>query len=202
MDDYLQGELEAMVGEQMVVPTIEEVVAPVAEAEEEQVITPMADMEEGQMDVSMIEMEEDLAVLFGEDDDFANDDFENDSEGVDEKEAWEVNEEWLMAPVTPPPVPAEQPPSVYKVGGPSTAVTEEPSSPHLASRLIVPPFMIEDLSTRLGNLEYEHGQLVQRVNDPYICYSNTSPDSVFRCETHFWGGVTQGGGLSICYLFG
>nr|GEZ36260.1 hypothetical protein [Tanacetum cinerariifolium] len=41
-------------------------------------------------------MEEDLAVLFGEDDDF-----ENDSKGVDEEEAWEVNEEWLMAPVTP-----------------------------------------------------------------------------------------------------
>ncbi|GKG61198.1 hypothetical protein Tco_0618923, partial [Tanacetum coccineum] len=39
-DDYLLGELEAMVDEQMVVPAIEEVVEPVAEAKEEQVITP------------------------------------------------------------------------------------------------------------------------------------------------------------------
>nr|GFD07742.1 hypothetical protein [Tanacetum cinerariifolium] len=43
------------------------------------------------------------AILFGE-----NDDFEDDSKGVDEEEAWEVNEEWLMAPVTPPSVPDQQ----------------------------------------------------------------------------------------------
>nr|GEY46693.1 hypothetical protein [Tanacetum cinerariifolium] len=66
-----------------------------------------------------------------------NDEFENDSEGVDEEEAWEVNEEWLMAPVTPPLVPAVQPPSIYEVGG-----FEYPS----------------------GNLEYGHRKLVQRVN--------------------------------------
>nr|GEU85346.1 hypothetical protein [Tanacetum cinerariifolium] len=137
VDDYLLGELKAMVDEQMVVHAIEEVAEPVAEAEEEQVITLVVNMGEGQMDVPMIDMEEDLAVLFGEDDDF-----ENDFEGVDEEQAWEVNEEWLMAFVTPPLVPAEQPPSVYVVGGPSAA----------------------DLSTRLGNLEYGHRQLVQRVN--------------------------------------
>ncbi|GKC24255.1 hypothetical protein Tco_1026405, partial [Tanacetum coccineum] len=34
-DDYLLGELEAMVDEQMVIPAIEEVAKPVAEAEEE-----------------------------------------------------------------------------------------------------------------------------------------------------------------------
>ncbi|GKD69042.1 hypothetical protein Tco_1323132 [Tanacetum coccineum] len=44
-----------------------------------------------------------------------------------------------MAPTTPPPVLA------------------------VAPRLPVPPCMIEDLSTRLDNLEYGHGQLVQRV---------------------------------------
>nr|GFA13378.1 hypothetical protein [Tanacetum cinerariifolium] len=102
----------------MVVPAIEEV----AEAEEEQVIALVADMEEGQIDVLVIDMEKDLAVLFGEDDDF-----ENNSEGVDEEEAWEVNKEWQMAPFTQPSVPA-------------------------------------DLSTRMGNLEYGHGQLVKRVN--------------------------------------
>ncbi|GJS07346.1 hypothetical protein Tco_0364142 [Tanacetum coccineum] len=44
-DDYLVGELGAMVDEQMVVPAIEEVAEPVAEAEDEQVIAPTIDME-------------------------------------------------------------------------------------------------------------------------------------------------------------
>nr|GEY16416.1 hypothetical protein [Tanacetum cinerariifolium] len=156
-DGYLLGELEAMVDEQMVVPAIEEVIEPVAEVEKEQVIALAVDIEEGQIDVLMIDMEEDLVVLFGEDDDFKDDD----SEGFDEKEAWEVNEEWLMAPITPPSVPAGQPRSVYEVGGPSTVVSKGPSFPHLALGLFVPPFVIEDLSTRLGNLEYRHGQLEQ-----------------------------------------
>nr|GEV99487.1 hypothetical protein [Tanacetum cinerariifolium] len=107
-DDYLLGELEAMV------------------------IALVADMEEGQMDVSMIDMEEDLSVLFGEDDDF-----ENDSKGVDEEEAWEVNEKWLMAPVTPPPLPAVQPPSVYKVGVPSTTRVNQVSDAEVAAGVTI-----------------------------------------------------------------
>ncbi|GKG59155.1 hypothetical protein Tco_0602864, partial [Tanacetum coccineum] len=55
-------------------------------------------------------------------------------------------------------------PSVYEVRGPSTAAAEGPYFRHSASGLHVPPAVIEDLSTRLGNLEYGHGQLVQRVN--------------------------------------
>ncbi|GJV40504.1 putative reverse transcriptase domain-containing protein [Tanacetum coccineum] len=58
---------------------------------EEQVVTPVVDTDE------------DIAMLFG-DDDFEDDD----SEGLDEEEVWEVKEEWLMAPVTPPPMPVEQ----------------------------------------------------------------------------------------------
>nr|GEX53882.1 hypothetical protein [Tanacetum cinerariifolium] len=69
-----------------------------------------------------------------------------------------------MAPITPPLVSAEQPPSVYEVGGPSTAVVEGPSFPYLSLGLFVPLFVIEDLSTRLGNLEYGHGQLVYKIN--------------------------------------
>ncbi|GJV15252.1 hypothetical protein Tco_1360575 [Tanacetum coccineum] len=137
-DDYLLGELEAMVNEQMVVPAIEEVTEPVVEAEEDQ---------------------DDLAALF------VDDDFEDDaSDGFGEEEVWEVNEDWLMAPTTPPLMLAVPPPSAYEFGGPSTAVAEGPSFPHSAPRLPVPPFVIKDLSTRLGNLEYGHGQLVQRVN--------------------------------------
>ncbi|GJW18573.1 hypothetical protein Tco_0026009 [Tanacetum coccineum] len=82
----------------MVVPAIEEVAKPVAEAEEEQVIA------------TVVDMEEDLAALFGDDD------FEDDaSDGFDMEEVWEVNEEWLMAPITPPPMLAVPPPSVYEV---------------------------------------------------------------------------------------
>ncbi|GKA76924.1 hypothetical protein Tco_0783385, partial [Tanacetum coccineum] len=55
------------------------------------------------------------------------------------------------------------PPNVYEVGGPSTAVAEGPSFPQVAPGLPVPPSVIEGLSTRLDNLEYGHGQLVQRV---------------------------------------
>nr|GFB42510.1 hypothetical protein [Tanacetum cinerariifolium] len=47
-DDYLLGELEAMVGEHMVVPAIEEVAEPVAEVEEEQdLITRLGNLEYG-----------------------------------------------------------------------------------------------------------------------------------------------------------
>ncbi|GJZ81412.1 hypothetical protein Tco_0646406 [Tanacetum coccineum] len=147
-DAYLLGELEAMVDEQMVFPAVDEIVEQmvvlaveevaelVVEAEEEQVIAPVIDVAEGQMDAPMIDMEEDLAALFDDDD------FEDDaSDGF-----------------------AVPPPSVYEVGGPSTAVAEGPSFPHSAPGLPVPSFVIEDLSTRLGNLEYGHGQLVQRVN--------------------------------------
>ncbi|GKE83900.1 hypothetical protein Tco_1557642 [Tanacetum coccineum] len=102
-DDFLLGELEAMVNEQMVVPAIEE------------------------MDAPMMDMDEDLAALFGDDD------FEDDaSDEFGEEEVWEVNEDWLMAPTTPPPMLAVPPPSVYEVGGPSTAVAEGPSFPHPA----------------------------------------------------------------------
>ncbi|GKB87704.1 hypothetical protein Tco_0959976 [Tanacetum coccineum] len=67
---------------------------------------------------------------------FGDDDFEDDdSEGFDEEE----------------------------VGGPSTAAAEGLSFPLPASGLLVPPSVIEDLSTCLGNLEYGHRQLVTKV---------------------------------------
>ncbi|GJT59840.1 retrovirus-related pol polyprotein from transposon TNT 1-94 [Tanacetum coccineum] len=101
----------------------------------------------------------DLAMLFS-DEDFGDDD----SEGFeDAKEVWEVNEEWLMAPVTPPPMLVVPPPSTYEVGGPSTAATEGQSFPLPAPGLPVPPSMIKDLCTRMGNLEYGHGHLVKKV---------------------------------------
>ncbi|GKD19462.1 hypothetical protein Tco_1208620 [Tanacetum coccineum] len=80
----------------------------------------------------------------------------------DEEEVWEVNEEWLMAFVTPPPMPVVPPPSTYEVGGPSTIATEGQSFPLPAPRLLVPMSMIEDLITRMGN-QNGHGQLVKKV---------------------------------------
>nr|GEY36291.1 hypothetical protein [Tanacetum cinerariifolium] len=98
-------------------------------------------------------------MLFG-DGDFSDDD----SEGFEDQEkVCEVNEEWLMAHVTPPPMPVVPPPSTYEVGGPFTAVAEGQSFTLLAPGFPVPPSMIEDLSTRMGNLKYEHGQLVTKV---------------------------------------
>ncbi|GJS49776.1 putative reverse transcriptase domain-containing protein [Tanacetum coccineum] len=86
-DVPLLGELGAEADEPMVGPAVDEIVKPIVEMEE-QVIAPV------------IDMEEDIAMLFG-DGDFSDDD----SEGFeDEEEVWEVNEEWLMDPVTPPPM--------------------------------------------------------------------------------------------------
>ncbi|GKC81349.1 hypothetical protein Tco_1137066 [Tanacetum coccineum] len=142
----LLRELGAGADEPMVGLLVDEITKPIFEAEE-QVITPVMDMDE------------DIAMLFG-DDDFGDDD----SEGFeDEEEVWEVNEEWLMAPFTPPPMPMVPPSSVYEVGGPSTTASEGQSFPLPSSGLPVPLSVIEDLSTRLGNLEYGHVHLVKKV---------------------------------------
>nr|GEY95820.1 hypothetical protein [Tanacetum cinerariifolium] len=136
-DDYLLGELKAMVDEPMVIPAIEEVPETVAAAEQEQVVTLVVDIEEEQMETLLMDMEEDFAALFGEDDDFEDDDFsDNDS---------------------------ERPPSIYEVAGPSNVAAERLSFPLPAPRLPIPPSVIEDLSTHLGNLKYGHGQLVKKV---------------------------------------
>ncbi|GKA93337.1 hypothetical protein Tco_0815323 [Tanacetum coccineum] len=108
---------------------------------------------------SWSEMEEDLAMLFG-DDDFNDADSEEFEDG---EEVWDVNEDWLMAPVTPPSVPAMPPPSTYEVGGPSTAAAEGQSFTLSALGFSMPPSVIEELSTSMGNLEYGHRHLVKKV---------------------------------------
>ncbi|GKC57047.1 hypothetical protein Tco_1084645 [Tanacetum coccineum] len=139
--------LGAEVDEPMVDPMIDEIAEPIVEVEE-------------QMVALVVDMEEDLAVLFGDDDDSGDDD----SEGPeDDEEVWEVNEEWLMAPVTPPPMLVMPPSSTYDVGGPSTVVAEGHSLTLLAPGVPVPPLVIEDLCTRMGNLKYGHWLLVKKV---------------------------------------
>nr|GFB21346.1 hypothetical protein [Tanacetum cinerariifolium] len=135
------GEMGADVDEPMIDPVIYEVVEPIPE-EEEQVIA------------EVIDVEEDIAMLF-DDDDFSNDD----SEGFeDDVEVWEVNEEWLMAPITPPLMLVVPLPGTYEVGGPSTTAAEGHSFALPASGFPVPPSVIEELSTHMGNLEYGHGK--------------------------------------------
>ncbi|GJY16510.1 hypothetical protein Tco_0386932 [Tanacetum coccineum] len=132
----------------MVVPAVKEVVEPVVEAEEKQVIAPVVDVVEGQMDAPMMDMEEDLAVLFGDDD------FEEDaSDGFGEEEVWEVNEDWLMAPTTPPSVLAVPPPNVYEVGGLSTAVAEGPSFPQGSDAEIAVGVTIREIGPRVLAVE-------------------------------------------------
>nr|GFB78319.1 hypothetical protein [Tanacetum cinerariifolium] len=77
---------------------------------------------------------------------------------------WEDDVEWLMAPVMPPRATVTVS-STYKVGGPSTAAIEGPSFPLPAPGLFVPPTVIEDLSTHLGNLEYRHGVLMRKMKE-------------------------------------
>ncbi|GJZ14424.1 hypothetical protein Tco_0549654 [Tanacetum coccineum] len=145
-DVPLLGELGAAADEPMVGPLVDETNEPIVKAEK-QVVAPV------------IDMEEDIAMLFG-DGDFSDEDFEG---FEDEEEVWEVNEELLMALVTPPPMPVVAPPSTYKVGGPSTAAAEGQSFPIPTPELLVPLSVIKDLITRMGNLKYGHGQLVKNV---------------------------------------
>nr|GEU81277.1 hypothetical protein [Tanacetum cinerariifolium] len=86
------------------------------------------------------------------------------NEEVMDDDDWGVEVEWLMAPVTPPRATMTVS-STYKVGGPSTAAIEGPSFPLPAPGLPVPPTEIEDLDSRLGNLEYRHGVLTRKMEE-------------------------------------
>nr|GEY39322.1 hypothetical protein [Tanacetum cinerariifolium] len=70
----------------------------------------------------------------------------------------------LMASVTPSRATVTVS-STYEVGCPSTATAEGPSFPLLAPGLPVPPTVIEDLSNRLGNLEYRHRVLTRKMEE-------------------------------------
>nr|GEU77951.1 hypothetical protein [Tanacetum cinerariifolium] len=89
--------------------------------------------------------------------------FEVNKEVMDDDD-WDVEVEWLMAPVTPPRATMTVS-STYEVGGPSTAAIEGPSFPLPAPGLPVPPTVIGDLGNRLGNLEYRHGVLMRKMEE-------------------------------------
>ncbi|GJS95037.1 hypothetical protein Tco_0802005 [Tanacetum coccineum] len=99
--------LGAEVDDLMVDLVIDEIVEPIIEVEE-------------QMVALVMDIEGDLALLFGDDDDSGDDGLDDEE---DDAEVWELDEEWLMAPVTPPPMPVMPPPSTYKIG-PRVSVVE------------------------------------------------------------------------------
>nr|GFB27153.1 hypothetical protein [Tanacetum cinerariifolium] len=86
------------------------------------------------------------------------------NEDVVDDDDFKDNVEWLMDPVTPP-RDTMTVSSTYEVEGPSTAAIEGPSFPFPAPGLPVPPTVIEDLGTRLGNLEYRHGVLLRKMKE-------------------------------------
>nr|GEZ21721.1 hypothetical protein [Tanacetum cinerariifolium] len=102
------------------------------------------------------------------------------NEEVMDDDNLDVEDEWLMAPVTPPRATMTAP-STYEVGGPSTAPTEEPSFPLLVLGLPVPPIVIEDLSTRVGNLKYKHGVVRRKMEE--VCDAVVA-DSIAIGEIH------------------
>nr|GEX72449.1 hypothetical protein [Tanacetum cinerariifolium] len=86
------------------------------------------------------------------------------NEEVMDDDDFEDDVEWLMTPVTPPRATMTVS-STYEVGGPSTAAIKGLSSPLPAPGLHVPPTVIEDLSTCLGNLEYRHEVLMRKMKE-------------------------------------
>ncbi|GJU33912.1 hypothetical protein Tco_1182266 [Tanacetum coccineum] len=163
VDVPLLGELGAEADEPMVGPVVDEIAEPIIEIEE-------------QVIALVIDMEEDIAMLFG-DDDFSDDD----SEGFkDEEEVWEVNEEWLMAPVTPPPMPVVPPPSTYEVGGPSTSAAEGQSF-----TLPAPGFTITILKTNTSYPSRRYGVSVPALTKDYRRLKINTPypeDSIRRIQ--------------------
>nr|GEW75148.1 hypothetical protein [Tanacetum cinerariifolium] len=81
-DVPLLGELGAEAVETIVSPVVNEIAKPILEMDE-------------QVIALVIDVEGDIAMLFG---------YGNSERFKDDEEVSEVNEEWLMAPVTPPPM--------------------------------------------------------------------------------------------------
>nr|GEX40323.1 hypothetical protein [Tanacetum cinerariifolium] len=79
-------------------------------------------------------------------------------EEQDDEEVWKINEEWLMALVTPPSMPVVPPPSTYEVGGPSTAIAEGQSFTFPA-----PGFPVSDAEVANGIAIGEIGPTVSPV---------------------------------------
>ncbi|GJS79048.1 putative reverse transcriptase domain-containing protein [Tanacetum coccineum] len=101
----------------------------------------------------------------------------------DEEEVWDVNEEWLMATVTPPPMPVAPP----------------LRDSMMMRRLPVPSSVIEDLISRMGNLEYRHGQLVKKVIQERISKKRTKNKAKTTKPDSEWKRLIRNFGLEGYY---
>ncbi|GJY49532.1 putative reverse transcriptase domain-containing protein [Tanacetum coccineum] len=106
--------------------------------------------------------EAELDLIFGNDTDDEDDNGEDDSN----EDGWEVDDEWLMAPVTTPLMHVVPPPSTFEVGGPSTAAPGLPFPvgrpfPKVVSSVAVHHEEIGGLHVRTENLEHAHEVLVE-----------------------------------------
>ncbi|GKE98815.1 hypothetical protein Tco_0022166 [Tanacetum coccineum] len=95
---------------------------------------------------------------------------DDDDEGEDDEDGWEVNEEWLMAPVTPPQMSVVPAPSAFEVGRLSTAAPGPPFPvgrpfPEVVSSVAVHHEEIGGLSVRIKNLEHAHGVLARKMGN-------------------------------------
>nr|GEX28602.1 hypothetical protein [Tanacetum cinerariifolium] len=98
------------------------------------------------------------------------DEFMNDDEDV-----LDEDEEWLMAPVTPPRATVTVS-STYEVRGPSTDTSVAYTLSTMASGVATQPQMIDDLYVRMSNLEYRYEELVKnmvKVSDAKVADSIT-----------------------------
>ncbi|GKA01163.1 hypothetical protein Tco_0673828, partial [Tanacetum coccineum] len=89
-------------------------------------------------------------------------DLEFDEEEMDNNDGWEEDDEWLMAPVTPPRATVTVS-STYEVRGLSTAMPVGHSLAIMAPKVATQPQVIDDLCTQMDNLEYRHGALTRRM---------------------------------------
>nr|GEW27606.1 retrovirus-related Pol polyprotein from transposon TNT 1-94 [Tanacetum cinerariifolium] len=99
----------------------------------------------------------------------------------DDEDVLDEDEEWLIAPVTPPRATVTVL-STNKVGGPSTATSVGHTITNMASRVATQPQMIDELCVRTSNLDYRHGELVKKmvkVSDAEVA------DSITIGEIHY-----------------
>nr|GEW39934.1 hypothetical protein [Tanacetum cinerariifolium] len=153
----LLGELGVVADEPMVGPIVDEIVELIVKAEE-------------QVIAHMVDMDEDIAMLFG------NDDFEDDdSEGFDEEEVWEVNEEWVMAPVTPPLMLVVSSLSIYKVN--DAEVVAVISIGQIGPRVFAVEGQVQVMASQMFMPQTDLSRLLQ----PMVSEMSNRESTLMRC---------------------
>ncbi|GJQ98169.1 hypothetical protein Tco_0009308 [Tanacetum coccineum] len=80
----------------------------------------------------------------------------------DHDDGWDQDDEWQMAPVTPPRATVTVS-STYEVGGPSTTMPVGHPLATMPPGVATQPQVIDDLCIQMDNLEYRNGVLTRRM---------------------------------------